>query len=255
MNPRTIIIGTFVAVILMAGHSKNFRKIAKGRKIAKKTNKEEYEIYAKPGELREIIPFTERTWQDNQEISNMGKNVVVMQNLFYGIPENFLVALDIKIGKRTESRNQLLETKENNVIEAFFKGIKMYFYDRYTRSSTRGWRTIPVEKQNRVSIGRNSEAFLREQFDKINNDINKKAAVASIIAQLEFIRHKIDKSQKTFIGSSILIVVNLQKPEDALVKLIDLAHPVDEKSKFFQKSKENFDEGIASLICFLKTIY
>jgi len=42
MNPRTIIIGTFVAVILMAGHSKNFRKIAKGRKIAKKTKNMKY---------------------------------------------------------------------------------------------------------------------------------------------------------------------------------------------------------------------
>ena len=87
--------------------------------------------------------------------------------------KNLLVALDIKIGKRTESRNQLLETKENNALGAFFKDIKMYFYDRYTRSSTRGWRAIPVEKKNRVSIGRNSEAFLREQFDRINNDINK----------------------------------------------------------------------------------
>ena len=44
----------------------------------------------KPGELREIIPFIERTWQDDQEISDMGKNVVVMQNLFYGIPEKSL---------------------------------------------------------------------------------------------------------------------------------------------------------------------
>jgi hypothetical protein len=252
MNPKTIIIGIFIAVILMAGHSKNFRKIAKGRKIAKKTNKEEYEIYAKPGELRQIIPFTEKTRQDNQEITDMGKNVVVMQNLFYEIPENSRVVLDIKIGKRTESKSQLLETKENNVIEAFFKGIKMYIYDRYTRSSTRGWRAIPVEKQNRANIGRNSEAFLKEQFDRINN---KTATVASIVAQLEFIRHEMNKSQKTFIGSSILIIVDLQKPEKALVRLIDLAHPVDAKSKFFQKSKENFDEGIASLICFLKTIY
>lgn len=255
MEPKTIIIGTVIAVILMAGHSKHFRKIARGRKIAKKTNKGEYEIYARPGELREIIPFIERTWQDDQEISDMGKNVVVMQNIFYGIPEKSLVALDIKIGKRTESWNQLLESKENNALGAFFKDKKMYFYDRYSRSSTRGWRAIPIEKENRVSIGRNSEAFLREQFDKINNDINKTAAVASIITQLESIRHKMNKSQKTFIGSSILIIVDLQKPEKALVRLIDLAHPVDAKSKFFQKSKENFDEGIASLICFLKTIY
>lgn len=252
MKPKTIIIGTVVAIILMAGHSKNFRKIARGRKIAKKTNNEEYEIYARPGELREIIPAIERTEQDEWEISDMGKNVIIMRNLFYEIPKKSLLALDIKIGNRTESRNQLLETKENNALGALFKDTKMYFYDWYTRSSTRGWRAIPVEKQNRVSIGRNSEAFLKEQFDRIDN---KNVAVGSIISQLDSIRHKMNQSQKTFIGSSILIIVNLQKPEEALVKLIDLAHSVDAKSKFFQKSKENFDEGIASLICFLKTIY
>lgn len=252
MKPKTIIIGTFVAVILMAGHSKNFRKIARGRKIAKKTNKEEYEIYAKPGELREVLPVIERTEQDEREISDMGKNVIIMRNLFYEIPKKSLLALDIKIGKRTESRNQLLETKENNALGAFFRDIKMYFYDWYTKSSSRGWRAIPVEKQNRVSTGRNSEAFLKEQFDRIDN--NKTVTVESIIAQLDSIRHKMNRSQKTFIGSSILIVVNLQKPEEPLVKLIDLAHPVYTRSKFFQKFKENFDDGVASLICFLRTI-
>ena len=43
-------------LILMAGHAGSFREIDDGRKIAKKTNRKEYEIYASPGELREILP-------------------------------------------------------------------------------------------------------------------------------------------------------------------------------------------------------
>jgi hypothetical protein len=54
-------------LLLMAGHANNFRKIDEGRKIAKRTNQKEYEIYANPGGLRDIIPAAERTNQDYQE--------------------------------------------------------------------------------------------------------------------------------------------------------------------------------------------
>jgi hypothetical protein len=108
-------------LILMAGHAGSFRKIDEGRKIAKRTNQKEYEIYASPGELREIIPAVERTSKDNQEVSDMGENVVIMQNLFYGIQARSLLALDIKIGKSTASRAQLLESGEKSRAGAFLK--------------------------------------------------------------------------------------------------------------------------------------
>lgn len=236
--------------ILMAGHTKNFRKLNDGRKIAKKTNKEEYEIYNNPDGLKDIIPFIERTNEDDQEISDMGKNVIIMQNMFYGIQKHSLVALDIKIGKSTASRSQLFESGEKSRAGAFFKKIKMGLYDRYTRSSTRGWRTIPVDNRNRAITGRNSEIFLQEQLDRIN--VNKDAALKSIITQLNLIKDKLDRNQKTFIASSILITIDLQYPENPCAKLIDLAYPVSASSKLYRKYKENFDEGLTSLITFFE---
>jgi hypothetical protein len=50
----------------MAGHAGIFRRIDAGRKIAKKTNQKEYEIYANPGSLRDIRPAVEKTYQDDQ---------------------------------------------------------------------------------------------------------------------------------------------------------------------------------------------
>jgi hypothetical protein len=236
--------------ILMAGHAGNFRKIADGRKIAKRTNQKEYEIYNNPGELQDIIPFTERTSQDNQEISGMGKNVIIMQNMFHGIQKHSLLALDIKIGKSTASRTQLSASREKNWVGAFLRKIKMSVYDHYTKSSTRGWRAIPVDNGNRAIIGRNSEIFLREQLDRIK--VNKDVTLRNIITQLNRIKDKLDQNQKTFIASSVLIVIDLQHPENARVKLIDLAYPIDANSKLYQKYKESFDEGITALITFFE---
>ncbi|AAM04171.1 TPA: inositol polyphosphate kinase family protein [Methanosarcina acetivorans] len=238
-------------LILMAGHAENFRKIDEGRKIAKRTNQKEYEIYASQGELREIIPAVERTRKDNQEVSDMGENAVIMKNLFYGIQAQSLVALDIKIGKSTASRAQLLESGEKSRAGAFFKEVKMKLYDSYTKSSTRGWRFIPVNDGNRAKVGRNSEIFLRKQLDRIN--VDKDPVLRSIICQLDLIKKKMEQSQKTFIASSILIVIDLQHPEDVRAKLIDLAHPIDVNNKLFQKYKENFNEGINALIAFFKS--
>ncbi len=237
-------------LILMAGHAGSFREIDGGRKIAKKTNQKECEIYASPGELREILPAVERTSQDNQEVIDMGENVVIMRNLFYGIQAQSLVALDIKIGKSTASRAQLFESGEKSQVWAFFKEMKMKLYDYYTKSSTRGWRAIPVNDQNRAKIGRNSEIFLMKQLERVN--VNKDTMIINIICQLDRIKTKLEQSQKTFIASSVLIVINLQYPENARVKLIDLAHPIYANNKLFKKYKENFNEGMNSLIAFFK---
>ncbi|HWR25301.1 MAG TPA: hypothetical protein VN278_03605 [Methanosarcina sp.] len=169
----------FLTLILMAGHAGIFRNISEGRKIAKKTNQREYEIYSNPGRFRDIIPIAERTSQDNQEVSDMGKNVIIMQNLFYGIQKQSLVALDIKIGKITTSKSQLFETMEENRIGAFFREMKMKLYDRYTKSSTRGWRAIPADDKNRAKIGRHSEVFLREQLGRIY--VNRSSVLRSIL--------------------------------------------------------------------------
>lgn len=237
-------------LILMAGYAGSFREIDEGRKIAKKTNQKEYEIYASPGKLREIIPAAERTSQDNQEASDMGKNVIIMQNLFYGIQAQSR-GLDIKIGKSTASRAQLFESGEKSRAGAFFKEMMMKLYDHYTKSSTRGWRVIPVDDGNRAKIGRNSEIFLRKQLMRVN--VNKDTMLRNIISQLGLIKTKLEQSQKTFIASSVLIVIDLQHPENVRAKLIDLAHPIDANNKLFQKYKENFNEGINSLIAFFRS--
>ena len=239
-----------INIIQMAGHVENFRRIDEGRKIAKRTNQKEYEIYANPGELRDIIPATERTNRDDQEVRDMGENVIIMQNMFYGIEEQPHVVLDIKIGKSTASRSQLLESGEKSRVGAFFKEIKMKLYDIYTKSSTRGWRAIPIDDGNRAKTGRNSETFLREQFDRIN--VSKDAALRSIITQLYLIKKRLKRNQRRFIASSVLIAIDLQRPENACVKLIDLAHPIDANNKLFQKYIESFDEGIISLITFFE---
>jgi filamentous hemagglutinin len=239
-----------ISIIQMAGHVENFRRIDEGRKIAKRTNQKEYEIYANPGELRDIIPATERTNRDGQEVSDMGEHVIIMQNRFYGIEEQPHVALDIKIGKSTASRSQLLESGEKSRAGAYFKEIKMKLYDIYTKSSTRGWRAIPIDDGNRAKTGRNSETFLREQLDRIN--VSKGAALRSIITQLYLIKKRLKQNQRTFIASSVLIVIDLQHPENASAKLIDLAHPIDASNRLFQKYKESFDEGIISLITFFE---
>jgi Inositol polyphosphate kinase len=248
---QSLVVGTqSLTLILMAGHAGIFRRIDEGRKIAKKTNLKESEIYASPDGLRDIIPAAERTSRDNQEVSDMGENVIIMQNMFYGIQEHSLLAFDIKIGKSTASASQLVESMEESRIGAFLRELKMKLYDRYTKSSTRGWRTIPIDDMDRAKTGRNSETFLREQLDRING--NKGAALRSIITQLNLIKDRLKQNQKTFIGSSVLIVIDLQHPENTHAKLIDLAHPIEKDSKLFQKYKESFDEGIIALITFLE---
>ena len=242
----------FPSFILMAGHAGIFRIIEGGKKIAKKTNQKEYEIYSNPGGLREIIPVTERTSRDNQEVSDMGENVIVMENMFYGIQEESLLAFDIKIGKSTTSAFQLVESKEEGRVGALFRELKMKLYDRYTKSSTRGWRVIPIDDRNRAITGRNSETFLREQLDRIS--VSKSDVLKRIIAQINLIKDTLEKNQKTFIASSILIVFDLQHPENVRVKLIDLAHPIDADNKLFQTYKGNFDDGITSLITFLEQL-
>ncbi|MCO5383323.1 MAG: inositol polyphosphate kinase family protein [Methanosarcina barkeri] len=126
----------------------------------------------------------------------------------------------------------------------------MKLYDIYTKSSTRGWRAIPTDDGNRAKTGRNSETFLREQLDRIN--VSKDAALRNIINQLYLIKKRLKQNQRTFIASSVLIVIDLQHPENASVKLIDLAHPIDASNRLFQKYKESFDEGIISLITFFE---
>jgi hypothetical protein len=253
VGTQSLAVGTqSLNLILMAGHAGIFRRIDDGRKIAKKTNQKEYEIYTNPGGLRDIVPAAERTNQDNQEVSDMSKNVIIMQNMFYGIQEQSLVALDIKIGKITASRSELFESMERSRLDAFFKEMRMKLYDFYTKSSTRGWRAIPIDDRNRMKTGRNSEAFLREQLGRIN--VNKVAALRSIITQLNLIKDTLEQNQKTFIASSVLIVIDLQHPENARVKLIDLAHPVDANNKLFQKYKKSFDEGIIKLITFFVNV-
>ncbi|HWQ48745.1 MAG TPA: inositol polyphosphate kinase family protein [Methanosarcina sp.] len=237
-------------LILMAGHAGSFREIDDGRKLAKSTNQKEYEIYTSPGELREIIPAAKRTSQDNQEASDIGKNVIIMQNLFYGIQVQSRMGLDIKIGKSTASRAQLFESGEKSRAGAFFKEMMMKLYDHYTKSSTRGWRAIPVDDGNRAKTGRNSEIFLRKQLDRVN--VNKDTMLKNIISQLDLIKAQLEQSQKTFIASSVLIVIDLQNPGTVRAKLIDLAHPIDVNNKLFQKYKENFNEGINSLITFFR---
>jgi hypothetical protein len=241
-----------LTLILMAGHAKNFRLIDKSRKIAKKTNPEEYEIYSNSGGLRAIIPAAERTSRDNQEISDMGENVIIMQNMFYGIQEQSLVAFDIKIGKSTTSIFQLVESGEESRFGAFFRELKMRLYDHYTRSSIRGWRAIPIDDRNRAIIGRNSENFLRAQFNRISE--GKCVVLGRIITQLNLIKDTLEKNQKTFIASSVLISIDLQHPENVRVKLIDLAHPIDPDNKLFLKYKRSFDYGITSLITFLELV-
>jgi hypothetical protein len=236
----------------MAGHAGIFRIIDKGRKTAKKTNQNEYEIYSNPGGLREIIPVAERTSRDNQEISDMGENVIIMQNMFYGIQEQSLVAFDIKIGKSTTSIFQLVESGEESRVGAFFRELKMRLYDHYTRSSIRGWRAIPIDDRNRAIIGRNSENFLRAQFNRISE--GKCVVLGRIITQLNLIKDTLEKNQKTFIASSVLIAIDLQHPENVRVKLIDLAHPIDADNKLFLKYKRSFDYGITSLITFLELV-
>lgn len=241
-----------LTLILMAGHTGIFRIIDGGRKIAKKTNRKEYEIYSNPDGLRDIIPAVERTSRDNQEVSGMGENVIVVQNMFYGIQEQSLLIFDIKIGKSTTSRFQLVESMEENRVGAFFRELKMKLYDRYTKSSTRGWRVIPIDDRNRAIIGRNSENFLQEQLDRIS--VGKSDVLKCIIAQINLIKDTLEKNQKTFIASSTLIVIDLQHTETACAKLIDLAHPIDADNALFQKYKRNFDDGITSLITFLELV-
>jgi len=91
-----------------------------------------------------------------------------------------------------------------------------------------------------------------EQLEKVN--VNKDTMIINIICQLDRIKTKLEQSQKTFIASSVLIVIDLQYPESAKVKLIDLAHPVYANNKLFKKYKGNFIEGINSLIAFLKIV-
>ncbi len=155
--------------------------------------------------------------------------------MFYGIQEQSLVAFDIKIGKSTTTRYQLVESMEEGRVGAFFRELKMKLYDRYTKSSIRGWSAIPIDDRNRAIIGRNSETFLREQLDRIS--VGKCAELRSIILQLNLIKDTLEQNQKTFIASSILIVIDLQHPENVLAKLIDLAHPIEQITNSFESIK------------------
>ncbi len=188
-----------------------------------------------------------------------GHQLIAMERVGGNIRKENKRELDIKIGSATASVRQDKE-EYGSIIHAVFKKIRHKGIDRLTGSNWRHFRLEAAKLKEeklatpRLQMANSTEKHLetlltlpkkkrRENFEKIKN-------------QLEQIRQTMEAVNISFIGSSVIIVIDDENPENTEVKLIDLAHPVHKgkDSQYFKKVQDRFIAGIDNLQKQIKTI-
>jgi len=258
-----------------AGHAASFVRLG-GSHIAKMTSNNEAQMYEKfGGPLHGAIPNTvpaervdtlpgvtpeqlEAFGRLRETAQASGQSVLVMEALGGGIPKEHKREMDVKIGSRTASRTELMDSGAS-AGAALKKKAKMTVADLARGSwslagENRGYsltgRTIAGQNpdSSRFSAGRNSEANITQTLDL--PDGKGQQAAERLLEDLNNIRGKMRETPVTFVASSVLMAVDEQEPANSAARLIDLAHPVQPGvgTSNYDKLDQRFDEGLGHLI-------
>jgi hypothetical protein len=125
------------------------------------------------------------------------------------------IFMDIKIGTYTKSGEQF-ELEGANIVSRFFKKIEHNLKDLKRDSRSQGYD---------IDLAGDKQKFEDTCRDRIKG-AQLRLAMTDIVQKLAPIRNTMRRAPITFVGSSLLIAFNLDRPANSDVKLIDPDHPI-----------------------------
>lgn len=138
-------------------------------------------------------------WHKNKEPNGKNKKIFI---------------IDVKIGKRTKSNTQM-NAEEYSKLKRGLKILEHFVKDTIQNKS----RKIGYDMENESSF----QAFIMEN----SKNVQLTAALKKLISKLELIKKDMNDAKNiTFVGSSILIAIDLDNPDSTDAKLIDPDHPI-----------------------------
>lgn len=247
-----------------AGHSDTFVKVGDGH-IGKLTSKSEADVYARRAELGldsilpESKPISSLSDDEGQQLSPLLRraeaedmSVIVPEMLGKNIPEQQKLEMDIKIGFKTASRQQLKQTGHSSPLK---KAAKHKAMDLAYGSASRGYRLegLKIKGQkpvsNRLKLTKNSKGHIKNVIQQAGAKNKEK-----ILVDLKGMRDALSNSKAAFVASSALFLIDAENPEKTQVKLIDVAHPIEESSKEFTGIRDDNVKALNNLINYIEQI-
>lgn len=193
------------------------------------------------GEYTTLLFETEKERLDTI-LSTTKKAVVVMENLRNGLKLDKLFEIDIKVGFKSASRQELITHGHSHPL---FKRESHRLLDAAYRSSVRGWRiegiTVNGKKvcKSKLRLAFSADQQLQRFISLLPNNKQK-----FILDKIKNISEQLKPLSQDFIGSSILIVTDSTEKSECKVHLIDFAHALP------KKDKDNYPE-VARAISYL----
>ncbi|WP_263078916.1 inositol polyphosphate kinase family protein [Endozoicomonas sp. Mp262] len=247
-----------------AGHADTFVRVG-DKYIGKLTVASEADVYENRTRLNldSVIPKTKSLEQLNQHEldalsplmsrakENESMRVIVPEMLGCDIPEEQKLEMDIKIGYRTASTEQLRLDGHKSPLKKTAKHMVM---DTAYGSKARGYRVEGVKirgkkpKAKRLALTRHSKGYVKKLIGMAGPENTNK-----ILVDLKAIRNNQLFSDVSFVASSVLILVDEKNPENTVVKLIDLAHPIYSDGKDFSAVRDENKAAMNKLIGYFET--
>lgn len=279
---------------MAAGHPHSFVPLPGGF-IAKLTDTREARCYDEfADELLGVIPKTLKRSElvnqlplnedeidrwlaplDAQLAGKADKVLLFMEDLTANIPEQHKLVLDIKMGSQTALKEELIDAgmapdkaaaKEEKMTQT---DLRRGARSEVDRQLDRAY-TLAGQIENGISLNPSPEPkAMMKVRDQMGAESRERIAGTlcrlpnstgqDILRKLRDIKQKTQTVPVTFIGSSLLICINEQDPDQWAVRLIDLGHPIrpDEGTAAarFNDVQRQFQQGLDKLIeLFEKTI-
>ena len=256
----------------VAGHADSFADLGQTQ-IAKLTSSIEVQAYRDFGDvLRGAIPEHQSLQEFHKEAHDQAqlsalerlahrksdKELIVLEKLGSNIHLHAKRELDIKLGKSTVSRGELIDQGHKNPC---LKEVRLTIADtiRGSRSmigNNRGYCMAgyklhgKTQGYGRNEIGLKTNFYLKKALDLPAEQ--RKKNIERILTDLRTIKEKVENAPVTFVASSVFIAIDENNPENTKARLIDLAHPVREDDSRshadYNKLNHQFNEGISHLI-------
>ncbi|MEU5431582.1 inositol polyphosphate kinase family protein [Streptomyces olivoreticuli] len=239
----------------VAGHG-GIKSLQGGRILQKPTNAREYRLYAlmRGGEaLQGLAAVSPTSYSEHDpQLGLAGEEAkgvhVFLENMTHGMKSPKI--LDIKIGFRAASKNELLTHEGATPAAARWKKARLTAADVFSTSASLGFGVVGGTgvSGTRISRGRDSIQHLREYS-------SDSQVYGAIRKGLERIREAVREEWMAPLGASVLIAFDEasdNRASSVKVKLIDLAHTFGVEEGLTQeqvtKYQDRFILGISSLI-------
>ncbi|MFM2481714.1 hypothetical protein [Celerinatantimonas sp. YJH-8] len=133
--------------------------------------------------------------------------------------DNIKIA-DVKIGFYTKSQTQM-KSEGFNPLTRLIKDIEHGIKDRTRNSREHGFDNSELIKATDLGLNDLNKKLSREASNTHMRDV-----LATIANQISDIEHELRRTPVTFIGSSLLIALNITVPSNSKVFIIDPDHPI-----------------------------